>query len=88
VFLGRPGFSGTPLFFRGKPAEATPILRSSSTLEISPANALLLNGAVQTANREIGAPGFQPKTPFRTIETQLEEKAFKWGKAEFAAAVS
>ncbi len=28
--------------------------------EILPGNAILLNGVVQTANREIGVPGFQP----------------------------
>jgi hypothetical protein len=33
-----------------------------------PGNAILPNGVLQTANREIGAPGFQPQGPKSTPE--------------------
>jgi hypothetical protein len=33
-----------------------------------PGNAILQNGVMQTANLEIGVPGFQPQVPKSTLE--------------------
>jgi hypothetical protein len=38
-----------------------------------PGNAILLNGAAQTANREVGVPGFQPTTPRQIRNPGLEQ---------------
>jgi hypothetical protein len=40
-------------------------------------NAILLNGVVKTANREIGVPGFQSKSFTQTFEAQFKEDAPK-----------
>jgi hypothetical protein len=39
-----------------------------------PGNAILLNGVLQTANLEIGVPGFQPQVPTSTSEFRLRWK--------------
>src|SRR5947209_7780952 len=36
-----------------------------------PGNTILLNGVLQTANLEIGVPGFQPQVPTSTSEFRL-----------------
>src|ERR1700686_3261975 len=36
-----------------------------------PGNAILLNGVLRTANREIGVPGFQPQVPKPTSEFRI-----------------
>src|SRR5713226_8216321 len=37
-----------------------------------PGNTILLNGVLQTANLEIGVPGFQPQVPTSTSEFRLK----------------
>jgi hypothetical protein len=36
-----------------------------------PGKAILLNGVMQTANLEIGVPGYQPQVPTSTSEFRL-----------------
>src|ERR1700687_5086254 len=47
-----------------------------SLLGGDPGNAILLNGVTQTANLEIGAPGFQPQAPKSTSEFRLRGDGF------------
>ena len=53
------------LYIACAPEQTAPFLEafrycSGGNREILPGNAILLNGVVQNANREIGFPGFQP----------------------------
>jgi hypothetical protein len=52
-----------------------------------PGNANLPIGVVQSANREIGVPSFQPNGPRGAFEIPRKESAPKWGKAKFAEEV-
>jgi hypothetical protein len=42
-----------------------------------PGNAILLNGVLQTANLEIGVPGFQPQVPISTSEFRVSPSGVK-----------
>jgi hypothetical protein len=44
-----------------------------------PGNAILLNGVMQTANREIGVPGFQPDVPSFDLGSVYRSSLVKMG---------